>query len=140
MVEDRPFDNLDVPPAPYDTETEFVRCTFRQDQPNATNTGGRRLWPGDDTPRTFTDCNLVNCELPPGSTVTRCNTALIESLLEPVLIEYGPGQTVEMLYTRRRHHGRVNPTTLQVELVSPPNDLGVVLEEQPDDDVLEAIG
>ena len=27
-----------------------------------------RIFPGDDTPRTFTRCNLVNCDLPPGST------------------------------------------------------------------------
>ena len=27
-----------------------------------------RIFPGDDTPRTFIRCNLKNCDLPPGST------------------------------------------------------------------------
>jgi hypothetical protein len=38
---------------------------------------GVRLFPGDDTPRTFIDCNLLNCEPPPGSIVQTCNTKLV---------------------------------------------------------------
>ncbi len=38
---------------------------------------GVRLWAGDDTPRTFTRCNLVNAEVPPGSTMIKCNTGII---------------------------------------------------------------
>ena len=52
-------------------DTEYDHCNFAQPAP--LNVGGLRrgvrLFPGDDTPRTFTQCNLVNCELPPGSTV-----------------------------------------------------------------------
>ena len=40
---------------------------------------GNRIFPGDDTPRTFVECNLVNCEVPPGSTVERCNCAIKET-------------------------------------------------------------
>ena len=40
-----------------------------------------RLFPGDDTPRTFENCNLVNCEVPPGSTVIKCNTTIRRTLV-----------------------------------------------------------
>lgn len=59
-------------------ETEFTRCNFTQPEPVLDGSVyiGVRLFPGDDTPRTFIDCNLVNCEVPPGSTVTRGNTTI----------------------------------------------------------------
>ncbi len=37
---------------------------------------GVRLFPGDDTLRTFTRCNLTNCEPPPGSTLVKSNTTI----------------------------------------------------------------
>lgn len=48
-------------------DTEYTLCNFRQWTPHT------RIFPGDDTPRTFFKCNLYNCDLPPGSTVTLCN-------------------------------------------------------------------
>ena len=39
---------------------------------------GVRLFPGDDTPRTFISCNMVNCEPPPDSTQIGCNNAIVE--------------------------------------------------------------
>ena len=64
-------------------ETEFERCNFAQPAPVADGSDwvGTRLFPGDDTPRTFTRCNLVNCEVPPGSTMIKCNTAIIRRKL-----------------------------------------------------------
>lgn len=64
---------------PIEVDTEYVGCCFAQSQPVDTEgvKTGVRLFPGDDTPRTFTGCNLVNCELPPGSTLIKCNTTLI---------------------------------------------------------------
>ena len=61
-------------------ETEFVRCNFSQPAPvdNAGSFEGVRLFPDDDTPKTFIDCNLCNCETPPDSTITRCNTVIKE--------------------------------------------------------------
>ena len=37
---------------------------------------GHRIFPDDDTPRTFVNCNLLNATPPPGSTVTGCNTTI----------------------------------------------------------------
>ena len=54
-------------------DTEYVECNFAQPEP--VNDGGTmkgvRLFPGDDTPRTFTHCTMTNCEPPPGSTCDR---------------------------------------------------------------------
>ena len=56
----------------------YTQCCFAHDQPIDTGgvKTGHRLFPGDDTPRTFIKCNLVNCEPPPGSTLVRCNTSI----------------------------------------------------------------
>lgn len=65
-------------------ETEFFNCNFGQPAPvlEGSLRRGVRLFPGDDTPRTFTDCALVNCEPPPGSTVVGGNTCIKEYYLE----------------------------------------------------------
>lgn len=59
---------------------EYRECNFRFHQPIEVDGKkvGIRMFPGDDTPRTFIDCNLVNRELPPGSTVQGGITAIIE--------------------------------------------------------------
>ncbi len=59
-------------------ETEFRNCNFSQPAPVdvAGKMRGVRLFLSDDTPRTFISCNLCNCEPPPGSTVTDCNTCI----------------------------------------------------------------
>lgn len=71
------FSNQDTPSI---IDTEYVRCNFLHT--NCIDDGGvkkgHRLFPGDDTPRTFVDCNLGNCEPPPGSTLTRCPAAITE--------------------------------------------------------------
>ena len=60
-------------------DTEYRNCNFSQ--PTAIEVKevmqGVRLFPDDDTPRTFIECNLVNCQVPPESKIERCNTALI---------------------------------------------------------------
>jgi len=57
-----------VPPSIIDTEYEG--CNFSQPEP--VNDGGTMkgvdIFQGDTTPRTFIDCLVTNCELPPGST------------------------------------------------------------------------
>lgn len=64
-------------------DIEYQRCNFAQilPDPNVVNDPNEparvRLFPGDDTPRTFIRCNLVNCEVPPGSTVVKCNTSIV---------------------------------------------------------------
>ena len=68
--------NFSGDPTPRVKDTEYVGCNFSQREPQT------RLFPGDDTPRTFVDCNLVNCLPPPGSTVKGCNTTQVQRGVE----------------------------------------------------------
>lgn len=58
-------------------DTGYRCCNFAQTLPDPNLPNRVRLFPGDDTPRTFIRCNLVNCEVPPGSTVIKCNTSIV---------------------------------------------------------------
>ena len=51
----------------------YENCNFAQPAPvdTAGVMTGVVLFPGDNTSRTFTDCQMMNCEPPPGSTITR---------------------------------------------------------------------
>ena len=64
---------------PSNISGEYKNCSFAHPQPVDTNgvKTGHRLFPSDDTPRTFINCNLVNCEPPPGSTLLKCNTTIV---------------------------------------------------------------
>lgn len=63
-------------------DTVYQWCNFSQTlpDPNVVNADVEpdrvRIFPGDDTPRTFIECNLRNCEAPPGSTLIRCATSI----------------------------------------------------------------
>ncbi|MBN2560632.1 MAG: hypothetical protein JXQ75_06855 [Phycisphaerae bacterium] len=65
-------------------DVEYRDCNFSQRRPEERDGKkvGVRLFPGDDTPRTFIRCNLVNCEPPPGSTLVTCNTAIVEPVTD----------------------------------------------------------
>ena len=71
----------------------YVECNFGQDGPDERDGKkvGVRLFPGDDTPRTFIDCQMTNCEPPPGSKLEGCQTILMERdvLLESVTVLIG---------------------------------------------------
>ena len=89
MISEKNFSNMDVNLIPVDTEYE--RCNFSRYQPElGPPIVGVRLFPGDDTPRTFTDCNLFNCEPPPGSILNNCNTWIVETGI------LGPTDTLEI--------------------------------------------
>ena len=77
-IRDKNFSNFD--PAAIPVDSEYVACNFTQKVPDTSGAQpvGVRLFPGDDTPRTFRNCNLVNCLPPPGSTVINCNTTIAE--------------------------------------------------------------
>ena len=61
-------------------DTTYIECNFTNFAPiGDTTKTGVRLFPGDDTSRTFIRCNLVNCETPPGSTLNKCNTTIRET-------------------------------------------------------------
>lgn len=76
MIKNRRFSNQDIPS---EIDTEYLRCNFSHTNPIEKDGKwiGVRLFPGDDTPRTFKDCNLLNCEVPPGSIVIKCNTSIV---------------------------------------------------------------
>ena len=59
------FTNMD--PAAIPVADEYIQCNFTQHVPDTSGAQpkGVRLFPGDDTPRIFRNCNLVNCEPPP---------------------------------------------------------------------------
>ena len=97
---------------------EYRNCNFSQPAPIEVvgKKVGVRIFPGDDTPRIFFECNLVNCQPPPGSTLTNCNTTLRESVVEvgteDVTID---GRAVTIKRFADRIHGRTNPATLKPE-------------------------
>ena len=79
MIRRKNFSNMD--PALIPVDTEYRECNFARSNPDMTGPQpvGIRLFPGDDTPRTFIDCNLMNCEVPPGSTVQGGLTVIKET-------------------------------------------------------------
>ncbi len=76
MIKGKNFMGLEVADIPKDAE--YKRCNFarRNCIDDSGVKKGARLFPGDDTPRIFTLCNMSNCEPPPGSTVVNCNCSI----------------------------------------------------------------
>jgi hypothetical protein len=106
-------------------DTEYQDCNFSQPLPVDIGGGvmrGNRLFVGDDTPRTFIHCNMTNCEPPPGSTLDRCNTKIINTkLLNREDIVRVNGQEVG----RRKFHdfieyGRYNADTQSYDDIPSP--------------------
>ena len=80
MTNKKNFSNQETPSI---IDDSYCKCNFCQRDfvPIQVNDvwEGRRIFPGDDTPKHFDDCNLINCEVPPGSIVEpNCNTRLVE--------------------------------------------------------------
>ena len=76
MTKNKNFSGQETPSI---VDTEYESCNFSQPAPVDSGGGvmvGVRLFPGDDTPRSFSGCNMVNCEPPPGSIVIGCNTTI----------------------------------------------------------------
>ena len=95
-------------------DDEYVRCNFAQPAPIdvAGRKRGVRLFPGDDTPRRFVECNLCNAEPPPGSVVVDCLTVVKEFAVvtstDTITID-GVGETVD--HHAHFVHGRFDPAT-----------------------------
>lgn len=94
-------------------DTEYRGCNFSQPAPVDSGGGvyvGVRLFPGDDTPRTFIECNLCNAEVPPGSTVVSCNTTIkrfnVPTGTDTATID---GVTIEMRHHADYIYGRWTP-------------------------------
>ena len=114
MIEKKNF--MRFTPAEIPVDIVYSKCNFMRRQPVDIGGGvkrGTRLFPGDDTPRSFFNCNLVNCEVPPGSTVVECNTSIIETQL-PLRTDTITVDGVELAsreFHKQRYHGRHNPVT-----------------------------
>lgn len=79
MIKNKNFSNNDPTLLPLDSE--YFNCNFTHSNPDKSGADpvGIRLWPGNNTPRKFTNCNLTNCEPPPGSILINCNTTICET-------------------------------------------------------------
>lgn len=121
MIENKIFAN----PAPNEVpkDSEYRGCMIKFDAPDTSGASpaGNELWPGDNTPRTFIDCNLINVAPPPGSTLIRTNATVIE---------YGIAAGSDTLtvdsvlihttnYILNRTYGRYDDTATYVELGTP---------------------
>lgn len=86
---------------PEDIDSEYQNCNFSQAGSRRGVDGWQsaRIFPDDDTPRTFIECNLQNALPPPASTLIRCNTSIVEHATD-----------------ERITHGRINPETLSREM------------------------
>ncbi len=110
---------------------EYVGSNFTQAQPVDGPGGvkvGVRLFPGDDTPRTFRgSCNLTNCHPPPGSVVDpSCNTTVAErgivSSAETVTVD---GDPIVLEHHVNRIHGRYDGTIGAYVYLGSPIDVEV---------------
>lgn len=99
---------------PVDIDIEYQNCIFSQSQPAELNGKkvGVRIFPNDETPRTFTRCNLVNCEPPHGSTLIKCNTSIIERkvsvVTDTIVIDE---EEIDIVEEFDYIHGRYDPET-----------------------------
>lgn len=122
MISNKNFSGID--PAALPLDAEYERCNFSRAQADlGPPIVGIRLFPGDDTPRTFIQCNLVNCEPPPGSTLIRCNTALIEDgvLVETDTVLINGVVVATNNRTGKRIHGRYNGDTGAYQYLTTPD-------------------
>jgi hypothetical protein len=104
-------------------DTEYVQCNFSQRVPVAgVNPTGVEIFPGYSGPTiTFRNCNLVNCQPPPGSIVIESNTSISEYDVfdrdETIEVD---GQVVNSrTFTKQVIHGKYNPDTENYEYSTP---------------------
>lgn len=124
MISNRSFVEFAVADIPVDTM--YINCNFMRRQPDTSGPQpvGVRLFPGDDTPRTFINCNLMNCEVPPGSSVVDCNTAIaakqVPTVQDRIIVNGATVHTKQNLETVT--YGKWTPegyTYLPVEIRTP---------------------
>ena len=110
MTRKKNFSNQDTPSI---VDTEYSDCNFMHTSAilDGLDWKGHRLFPGDDTPRTFTNCNLANCEVSPGSIVVGCNTTIFRPEVfdfqdAPIEID---GESISINHYKRIVYGRWTP-------------------------------
>lgn len=126
MIEWKNF--MKTPIADIPKDLEYQHCNFSQK--TCVDDGGvkkgHRLFPGDDTPRTFIRCNMCNCEPPPGSTCVQCggtikDYAVLESTekIEIGGIEIKQNNYVDITYGRFRdgtYHYKPTPQKIPIKI------------------------
>ena len=120
MTEHKNFTNQ---PTPRIVDKEYRFCNFTQTESVdvAGKKRGIRLFPGDDTTRTFINCNLTNCEPPPGSTLVKCNTTIvawgIPTTQDVITVD---GESVVLQHHSTFVYGRFDPVAWEyIDLPSP---------------------
>lgn len=122
MTEHKKFSGQTTPSI---IDTEYQFCNFTQFAP--ADVGGLkrgvRLFPGDDTPRTFINCNMANCEPPPGSTLVDCNTTVAEwhvpTEVDTITIN---GESMTLQHYSKFTYGRFNPDTWEYDDLPVPHE------------------
>ena len=105
VVRNKNFHGRLTPQPGFIVET-YVHCNFSHPEaiidPDTGNRTGVPIFPDTrDIPRQFIRCNLVNCDVPPGSLVEDCNTAVVGEELDIEIITV-KGKPVE--HVRRKRH------------------------------------
>lgn len=115
MIKNKNFSNQQTPSI---IDTEYHNCNFSQSAP--IDKDGKKIgvpiFPGDSTPITFIECNMVNCQPPENATLIRCNTTLRESQIESgtEAITINDRETTIKRYVDKIY-GRTNPDSLKPE-------------------------
>lgn len=123
MMKHKNFSNMPLGDIPVDDE--YVECNFTRTLPIDIGGGvmrGVRLFPGDDTPRIFSNCNLTNCETPPGSTVNGGNTNIVNNrlLAREDIIRVNGQEVARARFHDHIHFGRYNPETESYDDIPSP--------------------
>ena len=110
--------NFSLQESPKIIAEEYHNCNFSQLKPST------RIFPDDDTPRIFVECNLVNAVPPPGSTLEKCNTTQVNKMVEDGTQDLEvKGETVSIKKYKNQILGHLDTKTFK--LVSKPKDIFV---------------
>ncbi len=98
-------------PPVQDLVDTYVHCNFSQPaavtHPGTGKKVGVPIFPGSrEVPREFFHCNLLNCDVPAGSTVSDCNTAITTQEVEEELIEVEGIRVSRITKRLQVDHGR----------------------------------
>lgn len=107
-------------------DTAYEQCNFMSRSVNEIDglKVGIRIFPGDDTPRTFLNCNLINRIVPPGSTIINCNTSIIEYDVVTSTETVQIGSEVISIDNKSNFcHGFYDPETLSPDYKQVPDEI-----------------
>lgn len=114
-----------IDPAPDEVPKvdEYRNIVIKFNQPDTSGPSpvGKELWPGDNTPRRFINCNLINVAVPPGSELIATTAQIVEYDIpvgsDTLTIDGVVLHTSN--YTENRTHGRFRGNGVYQELPAP---------------------